>query len=170
MGGKLRVPVGAEVVVPFLDLDQDGRLDKLLEPSADCGKAAGFACQLRQSRLIVRRSQRQRLQHSEDITVVFGESYLTRPVRPDPAARLCQDQPGSCVERTAQSPYADIKDALALKLCAFEDPNMAQTAQLVHLPVWRPRGAEHNGAAAAGDELACQSRAPGWPADGRGGR
>jgi len=65
--------------------------------------------------------------------VVFGESYLTRPVRPDPAARLCQDKPGSCVERTAQSPYADIKDALALKLCAFEDPTMAPSTPRVHL-------------------------------------
>jgi hypothetical protein len=127
--GRFGVPTGHDVVVPFLDLNANGRLDKLVEPAADCGRTAGFACQVRSSRLLVRRIQRQRGTFNEDITVVLAEAFQPGPLRIDEKATLCQPDKG-CAGRQEASPYTDVKGALAMKLCEFNDPRATSAAGL----------------------------------------
>ena len=120
-GRSFTVAAGADVVVPFVDLDGDGRLDKLSEPSADCGRSAGFACQVGTARMMLRRFQRSGAekdpQAKEDVTLVMAEAYDARPLAVDKKARLCRTDTGECQSRDGVSPYLDVPEALTIKLC-----------------------------------------------------
>ena len=125
--GRIEVPSGRSVVVPFVDLNGNRRLDKLVEPSADCGRKAGFRCRLDTANMYVRRLQRREGSgEPEDTTFILAEAYRGRPLAPDADAQLCRPDTGDCQGRTEHSPYADVADALAFKLCDFNDSAFAR--------------------------------------------
>jgi hypothetical protein len=116
--------------VPFIDLDEDGRLDLGAEPTAVCRREADkWSCDMEPARLFVHRSQT----GVDDSTTVFGEAYDPATFAVDAKARLCLTDQDRCIAERLPGPYLDASFGLMLKLCDITSQSGPETAHEVAL-------------------------------------
>lgn len=122
-GGSFTVSIArGQRPVPFIDVNENGRLDLGFEPTAPCEGTEPWSCRMRAVRLIVHRIQRA----LEDSTLVFGEAYDPISFAPDGNARLCLAGEKDCAGERIRPPYVGAPPTLMLKLCELtgkDDPS-----------------------------------------------
>jgi hypothetical protein len=113
---RATIPEG-RIPLPFLDINNNGRLDLDDEPTGRCRKQPDWSCAIEPARLTVHRMQR----GDHDFTVAFGEVLDPGSFTKDRHARLCLADERRCVDRPEAAPFVNVSNALMIKLCDLTD-------------------------------------------------
>jgi hypothetical protein len=133
--GSFVLPESVLLATVFADRNQNGQLDRFLEPSSPCQRLddpgepsdTDWSCELWPTRLLVQRLVREQGELRIDRTLAIAEVFDPTTLAPDPSASLC-DARGVCAVST-QGPFADVAPGLLLGLCDL-DSSTTDTVEL----------------------------------------